>query len=184
MTKHLRTVCRNPHNISDRPGADLGLQHSGGYTTTDVFTGENLGSVLPDHQMDLMVNPNGKLATQNPSLDFFCTIVVGGPIIWPGNEQVYITENIWLPGVRLIRFNVKATEAKLTTESLTEIKVTQDNNTTEAEHQVDVELSGKTGWLGYDDEFWLILTGNTIGIKFMVLNISKDDRDSVIQDIE
>jgi len=103
-----------PAKVSLRPGADLGLQHSGGYTTTDVFTGENLGSVLPDHQMDLMVNPNG---------------------------------------VRLIRFNVKATEAKLTTESPTEIKVTQDNNTTEAEHQVDVELSGKTGWLGYDDEF-------------------------------
>ena len=55
--------------------------------------------------------------------------------------------------MRLIRFNVKATEASLTTESPTEIKVTQDNNTTEAEHQVDVELSGKTGWLGYDDEF-------------------------------
>ena len=38
----------------------MGLNHSGGYTTTDVFTGENLGSVLPDHQMDLMVNPSGK----------------------------------------------------------------------------------------------------------------------------
>ena len=44
-----------------RPGADLGLKHGGGYTTTDLFTGENLGSVLPDHQMDLMVNPNGEL---------------------------------------------------------------------------------------------------------------------------
>ena len=76
------------------------------------------------------------------------------------NKDVYLNDLIfWLPGVRLIRFNVKATEAKLTTESPTDIKVTQDNNTTEAEHQVDVELSGKTGWLGYDDEFWLILTG-------------------------
>ena len=92
MTKHLQTgaVCRNPHDISDRPGADLGLQHSGGYTTTDVFTGENLGSVLPDHQMHLMVNPNGKLPTQNPSHHFYFTIVRGGPIIWSRNGQGYV----------------------------------------------------------------------------------------------
>ena len=48
---------------------------------------------------------------------------------------------------------MKASEAKLTTESSIEIKVTQDNNRTEAEHQLGVELSGKTGWFGYDDEF-------------------------------
>ena len=59
-----------------------------------------------------------------------------------------------ISGVRLIRFNVKATEAKLsTTDSSVEIKEAQDNNGTEAEHQLDVTLSGKTGWMGYDDEF-------------------------------
>ena len=74
-----------------------------------------------------------------------------GPVT---NKDIFLKDLVLrLPGVRLIRFNVKATEAKLTTESPTDIKVTQDNNTTEAEHQVDVELSGKTGWLGYDDEF-------------------------------
>ena len=93
MTK---AVCINPHNIPNRPGADLGLQHSGGYTTTDVFTGENLGSVLPDHQMDLMVNPNGMLPTQNLRHHFFCTIVRGGPIIWAGNKQGYILSRFGL----------------------------------------------------------------------------------------
>ena len=58
-------LSENPF-IYHRPGADLGLKHGGGYTTTDVFTGENLGSVLPDHQMHLMVNPNGELLNWNP----------------------------------------------------------------------------------------------------------------------
>ena len=59
-----------------------------------------------------------------------------------------------ISGVRLIRFNVKATEAKPTMSNPSvEIKVSQENNGTEAEHQLDVSLSGKTGWMGYDDEF-------------------------------
>ena len=102
------------------------------------------------------------MVSYQPIIQVIISIVqlyVGGALFGlVTDKDMYLKDLVfWLPGVRLIRFNVKATEAKLTTESPTEIKVTQDNNTTEAEHQVDVELSGKTGWLGYDDEFWLIL---------------------------
>ena len=34
-----------------------------------------------------------------------------------------------------------------------EIKESQEYNGTNSEHHLDVSLSGKTGWMGYDDEF-------------------------------
>ena len=61
-----------------------------------------------------------------------------------------------ISGVRLIRFNVKATEAKPTTDYSVEIKESQEYNGTNSEHHLDVSLSGKTGWMGYDDEFWMM----------------------------
>jgi hypothetical protein len=47
-----------PVKVSFKP-KDYGLNHEGGYMVSDVFTGQNLGSVLPDYQVQYMVNPNG-----------------------------------------------------------------------------------------------------------------------------
>ena len=48
---------------------------------------------------------------------------------------------------------MKATEAKPLTGFSVEIIESQEKNGTEVEDQLDVTLSGKTGWMGHDDEF-------------------------------
>ncbi len=47
-----------PAKVSFRPDR-LGLDYAGGYRVTDVFTGENLGSVTADQTVTYKVNPNG-----------------------------------------------------------------------------------------------------------------------------
>ena len=49
-----------PTKVTFTP-SDLGLNHAGGYLVKEVFEGTNMGSVLPDGQIQVMVNPSGMI---------------------------------------------------------------------------------------------------------------------------
>ena len=49
-----------PTKITFTP-SDLGLNHAGGYLVKEVFDNTNMGSVLPDGQIQVMVNPSGDI---------------------------------------------------------------------------------------------------------------------------
>ena len=39
--------------------SEIGLNHAGGYIVKEVFENANMGSVLPDDTIEVMVNPSG-----------------------------------------------------------------------------------------------------------------------------
>ena len=55
-----RGVYGTPTKVKFTPSS-LGLTHPGGYTVRDVFTNTILSSVLPDTEMEIMVNPTGTI---------------------------------------------------------------------------------------------------------------------------
>jgi hypothetical protein len=54
-----RGTSGTPARVSFTP-KQIGLEHSGGYSVAEVFDGANLGSVMPDQTITVMVNPVGK----------------------------------------------------------------------------------------------------------------------------
>ena len=47
-----------PTKVTFTPSS-LGLNHAGGYMVKEVFENTNMGSVLPDNEIEVMVNPSG-----------------------------------------------------------------------------------------------------------------------------
>ena len=56
-----RGIYGTPSKVSFSPSS-INLTHSAGYTVTEVFSNTILGSVLPNQEIQIMVNPTGKIS--------------------------------------------------------------------------------------------------------------------------
>ena len=80
----------------------IGLIHSGGYIVKEVFESSNMGSVLPDTEIEVKVNPSGIIYLSYHSillLNLKCVHKI----------FTFLTKNLLLSGgVQLLRLDVKA----------------------------------------------------------------------------